>query len=90
MGSVIGKTPISGIPWTPAGDLNPLPDGSYTLTINNSTGEVLSVQPDGSWQTRPKGTAGPYERAFLDGGLLTYCPDGIHIYRFSYGRCPNV
>lgn len=88
--SAIGTTSIVA-DLIPAGTLNPQPDGSVTLTINASTEEVLSVQPDGSFQTRPKGTAGAYERANLAGNVLVYCPDGKRPYAFPFfPDCPNV
>ena len=37
-------------------------------------GDVLSVQPDGSFQTRPAGTEGPFERAVIQGTGLVYRP----------------
>lgn len=88
--SAIGKNAlVAGV--IPAGSLNLQPGGFYTLTINGTTGEVLSVQPDGSFQTRPKGTAGPYECCGLNGNSLVYCPDGAHIYAFPYFESvPNV
>lgn len=88
--SAIGKTSIVTDALA-AGALNAQPDGFYTLTINASTGDVLSVQPDGEFQTRPKGTAGPYERCGLNGNALVYCPVGQAIYVLPYfASVPNV
>lgn len=39
-------------------------------------GDVLSVQPDGTLQTRPAGTAGPFERAVVSTVGLIYRPKG--------------
>jgi hypothetical protein len=41
-----------------------------------TTGEVLSVQPNGTTQTRPAGTFGAYEVAERDGKLRIYTPNG--------------
>lgn len=50
------------------------------VVISTASGEVLSVQPDGSYQTRPSGTAGPYEVAERDGKDLIYrSGDQIHV-----------
>jgi hypothetical protein len=87
------ENPSSGAPtsFDPAGSLNVQPDDTVTLTINETTKEVLSVQPDGTWQTRPAGTAGPYERAGLNGNTLAYCPIGKAIYGYLFFKSvPNV
>lgn len=55
--------------WLP-GSLNP--DGTVSLP----SGEVLSVQPDGSYQARPPGTAGPWETAQRAGDKLVYTSGG--------------
>ena len=51
-----------------------LPDGSNRPA---QVGDVLSVQPDGSLQTRPAGTNGPYELAVVDGSAVVYNPRGV-------------
>lgn len=38
------------------------------------SGLVVSVQPDGSLQTRPAGTDGPYERGIVTGDLIVFGP----------------
>ncbi len=48
-------------------------------------GDVLSVQPDGSFQTRPAGTAGPFERAVIQGTGLVYRPLGAEGRAFFLG-----
>ena len=97
----IGLTCIgAGVVVTP----NPQPDGTVTLTIgiNDPTlkrddgspcqpGDVLSIQVNGTRQTRKYGSNGPFEVCLLDGNLATYCPDGIHVYAYPYpSKVPNV
>jgi hypothetical protein len=53
-------------------------DGGVVITL--PSGEVLSVQPDGSYQTRPAGTTGEYEVAERAGTDLIFRPGGqIHV-----------
>jgi len=60
-----------------------------TVTVIGS-GEVLSVQPDGSIQTRPSGSAGPYEVALLDRDRLIYAPLGAAGAVFILPYCPAI
>lgn len=53
------------------GTINPVPGG---VTVVNPDGTVLSVQPDGRFESRPAGTAGSYEVAIVDGSDLVYNP----------------
>src|SRR5262245_36328844 len=39
-------------------------------------GDVLSIQPDGTYQTRKKGTNGGFERAVVTPAGLVYRPNG--------------
>lgn len=41
-------------------------------------GDVLSVQPDGSLQTRDKSAIGAWETMSLAGALFLYATDGTH------------
>lgn len=50
--------------------------GGVTVTYPRGETTVLSIQPDGSAQTRPEGTAGPYELAQVSGNALVYTPLG--------------
>lgn len=45
------------------------PDGSYTVRYSSG---VLSVQADGSLQTRPAGTNGPWECGRIQGNKLVF------------------
>jgi hypothetical protein len=54
---------------------------------------VLSVQPDGTMETRPAGSAGPYETALLAGDRLVYAPTGLGgaVYLLPYAaEIPNT
>jgi hypothetical protein len=42
------------------------------VTASFANGEVLSIQPNGSHERRPKGTVGPFELATVDGKTLVY------------------
>jgi hypothetical protein len=52
--------------------------GTVVVAIDAPGGWVaLSVQPDGSFQTRPNTAIGPWETATRDGNLLVYHVDGM-------------
>ena len=51
------------------------PQDGGKVTLSNPDGTVVSVQPDGSVQTRPAGTNGIWELATLNGLTVTYQPD---------------
>lgn len=86
--------------------VNAQDDGSETYTIPDAllhayrrqdgspaqSGDVLSVQPDGSWQARPRGTNGPYEKARRTGAITVYFPDAGGQVCFPYIalELPNV
>lgn len=46
---------------------------------------VLSCQPDGTWQTRPNGTAGPWEKCKRSGNILTFTPTSGVAYTLIVG-----
>jgi hypothetical protein len=56
--------------------INRIDDALVTVTYPAGTTTVLSVQPDGTIETRPQGSNGPYERALLGNDRLTYAPIG--------------
>ena len=47
------------------------PDGSFTVHYGSGD-NVLSVQPDGSFQSRPIGTNGPWESGRKQGNKLIF------------------
>jgi hypothetical protein len=72
-----------------AATMNPQPDGRVTVTRRN--GQVLSVQPDGTFEDRPPGSVGPFEVAIVDGNHLVYCPDGMTVYAIPFVQTiPNA
>ena len=77
---IVGTTPLTNLKL--ADHLNPQSDG--TVTVSFADGSVMSVQADGSIQTRPAGTAGPYECAQLSGNMLVFNPTG------QVGSVPHV
>lgn len=44
------------------------------------TGSVLSLQPDGTWQSRPAGANGDFESCLLSGGVAIYRPNPHQAY----------
>jgi hypothetical protein len=72
-----------------------LDDDSDRVTVTYPAGAstVLSVQPDGTLETRPAGSAGPYETALLKVDRLVYAPigDAGPVYLLPYSdEIPNV
>ena len=58
--------------------------GNGTFTASLADGTVVSIQPDGSRQTRSAGTAGPYEIFTLNGTpqtatVMAFAPQGVPI-----------
>ena len=58
-------------------------------TLAQPDGQVLSCQPDGTIELRPKGTAGAYELVALNGNVAVYNPAGA-VFAFLYAAVvPN-
>ena len=72
-------------PSYPSGAPNPQPDGSFTLTANDDTKAVFSVQ-GGQLAQAPQGSAGPNEKMWLNvggGSVNVYASDG-KTYCYQY------
>lgn len=82
----IGTTPLT--PLRVGQTLIAQGNGQFTVSLPN--GDVLSCQPDGSFQTRPTGTAGVYELCTVNGGYLTFNPDGNPRVFCYVPTLPNV
>ena len=79
----IGTTPLA--PLVAASHL--IPQSGGLVTVAFADGTVLSVQPDGSQQHRPAGTAGAYELATVIGTVIVYNPAGVP---FAFAYLPGV
>ncbi len=66
-----------GIPGLTRGSLLPLFDNAYAVVWPAGSNTVLSVQPDGSFQTRPFNAISVWETATLEGNVLVYRIEGL-------------
>jgi hypothetical protein len=57
-----------------SGELIPTDDPERVALVWPGPDTVLSVQPDGCYETRPREAVGAYEKAILDGDRLIYEP----------------
>ena len=58
-------------------------------TLAQPDGQVLSCQPDGTFQLRPAGTSGAYEQVAINGNVAVYNPAGA-VFAFLYAAVvPN-
>lgn len=70
--------------------LNDLGGGEYTVTVDPGSGAVLSINPNGGEETRPKGTTGPWERCKIQGNVLVFRPAGARAFFFGLANVwPN-
>lgn len=82
----VGTTPLTTLQM--AQSLIAQNNGQFTVGLID--GQVLSCQPDGTFQTRPTGTNGPYELCTVNGSFLTYNPAGTP-FTFAYvATVPNA
>ena len=56
--------------------LNPQLDGTFTVTFPVGSNTVLSIQENGTIETRPQGANGPFEVAQIVGTALVFAPLG--------------
>jgi hypothetical protein len=73
--------------------LHHVTDDLVTVTAPVGENTVLSVQPDGTLETRPAGAQGPYELALLKVDRLVYAPLGVGgpVYLLPYADAiPNA
>jgi hypothetical protein len=54
------------------------------VNVIEADGSVCSCQGDGSQQTRPAGTDGPWEQGLVSGQAILYTTDGITVFAFPY------
>jgi hypothetical protein len=60
--------------------------GKFTAILPND--HVVSIQPNGSFDTRDPGTAADYEQCYADNGLLFYEPQPEKRYAWAYRLLP--
>jgi len=78
----------------------PWPDDSMTdcfvvievgdTLVDVSDGRVLSLQPDGTWDKRAAGTAGPWEVFGRNGSLKVYNSNGKVLAFLHWPNVPNL
>ncbi len=65
--------------------INTVTGGYGTGTVlANPDGTIVSIQPDGSVQSRPPGADGGYERCTVSGNLATWQPVTGVFYTYAY------
>jgi hypothetical protein len=80
----IGVEPFPASAMRVAKSLNALGDGTYT--VSNLDDTVMSVNPQGSVETRPAGTNGAWERCTRLGNVVYYNPIGEAVYAFAFAE----
>jgi len=78
-----GAPPVDG-DLTETGVCNVQPNGQITINVPNGT-DVMSLTPQGQWETRPAGAHGAWECFTMNGLLLFISPDGGGLYLFAFG-----
>ncbi len=84
--SRIGVLPYPVYRYTAANLIPTADPNKFTTNYPDGADTVMSVQPDGAIETRPAGTAGPYEVAVLTvaGDALMFGP-----YNRDFGQPPG-
>jgi len=62
--------------------------GNGNSRLQLGDGSIISVQPDGSVQTRPAESDGPYEWCRVSGAVATYMPTPSVAYVFALADTP--
>lgn len=63
------------------------PDGTKTAAIEG-VDEILSWQPDRTWQTRHINAVGPWEKYLREGNIATFNSNGT-VGHFAMFQIPN-
>lgn len=91
----MGGTPLSALLLIEKA--NKQSDGTVTLTVRlpsklkrqdgspAQAGDVISCQMDGTLQTRPEGTAGAWERCYVQGSVVVFRPQDTG-YAFAFAE----
>lgn len=52
------------------------------VNVINTDGTVMSVQPNGTVETRPAGADGSFEQGIVNGAFIVYSPFNQAVYAF--------
>ena len=62
--------------------------GNGNSRLQLGDGSIISVQPEGTVQTRPAESDGPYEQCKVSGSVVTFMPVPSVAYIFALADCP--
>lgn len=79
----IGNTPLPTLTnLRLASQLKPSASAPGCVNVINQDGTVMSVQEDGTVQTRPAGSDGSFEQGAVNGNFVVFSPFGKAAYAF--------